>query len=182
MLVLDLFSGLGGWNKSFKDRGHKVVTVDIKEEFKPDICIDIMKLRKTDFNGHDFDIILASPPCADFSKSMMPGSWNKNKTVNPDIRLTEKTIELIGELNPYYWIIENVQGARKYFFPIMGKYKKKVGSRYLWGDFPLFDCKPVYGKEKLGPSKDRAALRSMIPYNLSLAVCVACENELEGKK
>ena len=53
---------------------------------------------------------------------------------------------------------------------------KKVGSRYLWGNFPLIDVKPQYGKWKLPPSLDRPAIRSLIPYSLSFAVCKACEN------
>ena len=44
MKVLDLFSGLGGFSQAFKDRGHKVTTLDNNPEFNPDICIDIMML------------------------------------------------------------------------------------------------------------------------------------------
>jgi len=172
IVVLDLFSGLGGWSKAFKDREHTVITVDNNKEFNPDICIDIMEFEPEQY----YDVVLASPPCTEFSKSMMPDSWNKNRTVNPDTTLTEKTIEIINKIKPKYWIIENVCGARKYFKPILGEYKKKVGSRYLWGEFPIFDCKPVYGKWKLPPSKNRPALRSLIPYDLSLAVCKAIEN------
>ena len=175
MNVLDLFSGLGGWSKAFKDRGHIVVTVDNNQDFKPDMCKDVMLLNQEDFNGCVFDVILASPPCIEFSKSMMPDSWNKNRTVNPDTLLVEKTISLIKELKPRYWIIENVMGARKYFKPLLGNPKKKVGSRYLWGEFPIFECKPCYGKWKLSPSKNRPALRSLIPYELSLALCLAIE-------
>lgn len=121
MQVLDLFSGLGGWSKAFKDRGHNVVTVDNNPKFKPDICKDIMDLTKMDFIDYDFDIILASPPCTEFSKSMMPDSWNKNRTVTPNTKLVEKTIKLINEINPRYWIIENVRGAVPFFKPILGK-------------------------------------------------------------
>jgi len=177
MRVLDLFSGLGGWSKAFKDRNHEVITIDAVKEFNPSVVIDINKLDVSKLE--DFDIILASPPCAEFSKSSMPDSWNKNRTVNPDTRLLLKTMDIIKEVNPKYWIIENVRGAVPFFKPITGKPVKRVGSRYLWGNFPIIDVKDSYGKERIPPIKNRPALRSLIPYNLSLAVCKAVENELD---
>jgi len=176
MKVLDLFSGLGGWSKAFQDRGHKVVTVDIEKKFNPTICKDVMKLTHKDFNGYDFDIVLASPPCTEFSKDTMPDSWNKNRIANPNTLLLQKTLKIIYWVDPKYWIIENVSGARPYFYPFLGKPVKKVGSRYLWGKFPIVDCKQKYGKWRLPPSEDRPALRSLIPYELSLAICKMCEN------
>ena len=41
MLMLDLFSGLGGASKAMKERGWEVITVDNNPKFNPDICIDI---------------------------------------------------------------------------------------------------------------------------------------------
>jgi len=177
MNVLDLFSGLKGWSKAFQDRGHDVITVDVEEKFKPTICKDVLKLSRRDFNGYDFDIILASPPCTEFSKSMMPKTWTSVKKYgcNPNLLLLAKTVMLIQELNPRWWIIENVRGAVPYFDLLIGKPIKKVGSRYLWGNFPIIDCENKFGKWKLPPTDDRPAKRSMIPYELSLAVCKMCE-------
>jgi len=179
--VLDLFSGLGGFSKAFKDRSHDVVTIDNELKFKPDICEDILEL-KPDYlliQNH-FDVILASPPCTEFSKSQMPESWQCRQRYgcNPDTKLLEKSIEIIEGIKPRYWIIENVSGARKFFKSFLGDYKKKVGSRYLWGVFPDFDCSPVYGKWKLPKTDDRSALRSCIPYELSLSLCLAIEKEV----
>ena len=177
MKVLDLFSGLGGFSQAFKDRGHQVTTIDINKEFNPDICKDIMKLTKKDFKGYNCDIVLASPPCIEFSKSCMPKSWKSvQKGCNPDTLLLQKTLKIIYWIDPKYWVIENVGGARPYFYPFLGKPVKKIGSRYLWGNFPIIDVKPHYGKWKLPPSDDRSALRSLIPYGLSLALCNICEN------
>jgi len=176
LVVLDLFSGLGGWSKAFKDRGHQVITVDNNPEFNPDICKDIMKLTRKDFDEYSFDIILASPPCTEFTKSNMPDSWNKNRTVNPDTLLLQKTLKILYWIKPRWWIIENVSGARPFFYPLLGEPVKKVGSRYLWGKFPICDVKDIYGKEKLPKTDDRPALRSLIPYELSLAICKMCEN------
>lgn len=168
--VLDLFSGLGGFSKAFKDNGCKVLTIDSNPEFKPDICIDIMELKKSLISKYRFDVILASPPCTEFSKDSMPDSWNKNRSVNPNTLLLQKTLKIIYWVDPKYWIIENVSGARPYFYPFLGKPRKKVGSRYLWGNFPVFDCKPKYGKWLLSPGDERPTLRSLIPYELSFAL------------
>jgi hypothetical protein len=179
MKVLDLFSGLGGWSQPFKDRGHKVVTVDNDSKFKPDYCVDVLTLTKKDVMAMGyFDVILASPPCTEFSKDNMPDSWNKNRTVNPNTLLLQKTLKIIWWIKPKYWIIENVSGSRPYFYPFLGSPMKKVGSRYLWGNFPICDVKDVYGKWKISPGPDRPALRSLIPKELSFAICKAIENHL----
>jgi len=129
LVVLDLFSGLGGWSKAFKDRGHKVITVDNNPKFNPTICKDIMKLKQKDVNGYTFDIVLASPPCTEFTKDSMPSSWNSSRKVNPNTLLLQKTLKIIYWVDPKYWIIENVSGARPYFYSFLGKPVKKVGSR-----------------------------------------------------
>lgn len=179
---LDLFSGLEGWSQPFRDRGHKVVTVDVEQKFNPTICADLLKLPTGELKkfGH-FNVITASPPCTEFCKASLPKSWPSVQRYgcNPDDRLLRRTLEIISELQPDYWIIENVRGAIPYFKPYIGKPVKKVGSRYLWGKFPMFDAKPTWGKWRIPPRADRAAIRSKIPYDLALNLCVACERELQ---
>ncbi|MEA5406388.1 hypothetical protein VB773_01495 [Haloarculaceae archaeon H-GB2-1] len=59
--ILDLFSGLGGFSAAFEDSSNwEVTTVEIEEQFDPDICADILDLRPSDFD-HEYDVILASP-------------------------------------------------------------------------------------------------------------------------
>ena len=45
MNELDLFSGLEGASVGFKERGHKVVSVDMDPSFKPTIVADLFELR-----------------------------------------------------------------------------------------------------------------------------------------
>jgi len=175
MKILELYCGTKSFSNVGKEMNNEVFTIDNNPKFKPDLCIDILKLKKTSFPILKYDVVLASPPCTEFSKSNMPDSWNKNRSVLPDTRLLQKTIKIIYWIKPKYWVIENVTGARPFFYLFLGEYKKKVGSRYLWGDFPIFDCKNVYGKWKLPPGDDRPALRSLIPYDLSLALCKSIE-------
>lgn len=117
MKVLDMFSGLGGFSQAFKDRGHTVVTIDIEEKFKPDICVDIMNVTSKELlEGYgEFDIILASPPCNCFSVASIYRHWNTDKTIKGEteldaIRLVLHTIELIQALKPKYWVMENPTG------------------------------------------------------------------------
>lgn len=120
MKVLDLFSGLGGWSAAFKDRGHDVITVDIEKKFNPTICKDIMQVTPNDFNGYKFDVILASPPCNCFSVASVYHHWDKDTKMPKDqatyesIKLVGHTIDLILNLFPRWWILENPRGMLFY--------------------------------------------------------------------
>lgn len=176
MRVLDLFAGLGGFSAAFEKRGHEVVTLDNDPQFKTDIIMDIREYHP---DGH-FDVVLASPPCQEFSKSSLPPSWPSVQRYgcHPSTDLLDEAVRVIREADPTYWVIENVRGAVKFFEPLLGRPHKVVGSRYLWGIFPIFDTPKKYGKWKLPPSKDRPALRSLIPYGVSLSLCKAMELEM----
>ena len=167
MRVLDLFSGRGGWSKVFAERGHQVDTLDIADQFAPTYCTSIIGWHPE----KKYDVVLASPPCTEFSKSSMP--WYKN--IEPDMTLLEETLRVIIEADPKYYVIENVRGAVPYFTEILDPPVARFGSRYLWGDFPILWAPHVYGKWKLPPSPERAALRAEIPRALSRAMCRSIE-------
>lgn len=200
MKVLDLFSGLGGFSQAFKDRGHEIFTVDIEERFNPNLCIDIMKLESSIFKIKP-DIILASP-CQRFSVRTIGRYWKgfmpKDNLVNHDIRLVLKTIDLIFELKPRFWVIENPMGMLR---TIIGKPQYEIsqcqyGREFrkptdLWGRLPKSfkpkKCIPkisnchikvkrggINGVDSLKTPEERAK----IPYGLSLVICESCEKEL----
>jgi site-specific DNA-cytosine methylase len=174
MKFLDLCCGNKGVTKEFEKAGWDVVTVDINPKFNPTIVADINNLH-LEFPG-DYDLIWASPVCAEYSKAAMPVSWkcNGGKRTIPDMRLFLNCYRIIRYLNPRWWVIENVLGAKPYFSLVLGEFLKHVGSRYLWGDFPIFDTSPKHGKWRLPPTADRAEIRSEIPAGLSKALCLAC--------
>lgn len=174
MIMLDLFSGLGGASRAMREGGWTVIRVDIEPKFSPDILCDI---RDFHYSGPAPDLIWASPPCTEFSKRALPLTWkcNGGKHKEPDMSCVLATKRIIDEIKPGWWVVENVQGARKYFKPVFGDYVKKCGSRYLWGDFPICDPDPAFGKWRLPPSEDRAALRSIIPIQISRALKIGCE-------
>ena len=173
MRLLDLCCGLKGFSQDFADHGWEVTTVDIDPRFSPDIIADVNNLH---LEGY-YDVIVSSPACTDYSRRSLPASWkcNGGKHIEPDMRLFLNCYRIIRYLKPKYWVIENVRGARGYFDIVLGEYRKKVGSRYLWGEFPIFDTSAKYGKWKLSPSPDRAAIRSEIPRGLTRALRLAIE-------
>ena len=174
MLMLDLCCGLGGASRAMQERGWDVIRVDINPEFSPDIVADITTFH---YIGPKPDLVWASPPCTEFSKWSMPASWkcNAGGKKEPDLTLMLAAKRIIEEINPRWWVVENVKGAVPFLTEHFGPVQKVSGSRFLWGEFPPVDCDPGYGKWRLPPSPDRAAKRSEIPRQLSLALCQAVE-------
>ncbi len=182
MNILDLYCGLGGWAIGFLKKGHDVTGYDIID-FSEKYPGKFVKADLLTFN--DFppaDIIVASPPCTDFSKSSFPSTWKSVQRYPPDIQkalqLFSRVYEIVQMVRPKYFIIENVRGAQKY----VGKARMHIGSRYFWGNFPLFsvgNADDIYGKTNMPPSKDRAALRSVIPMSISRNFCEAVMEALK---
>jgi len=172
MNALDLYCGLGGWADGLMKSGIYVTGYDIVDfsDSYPGIFFRRDLLTLNDFP--ECDLIVASPPCTDFTKTDIPRSWQSVKRYPPDIplaiRLFIRVYEIVGLVRPKYFIIENVRGAQKF----TGKARMHIGSRYFWGNFPLFDVEDrndVYGKTEISPSASRPALRSKIPLSISLA-------------
>ena len=116
MKVLELFSGMESFSKVARERGHEVFTVDIDKRFNPSLCKDIMEVTSEEildkFGKPDF--IWASPPCTTFSVASIYRYWDKGKPKNDKtlegIAIVKKTIRLIKELNPKFYVIENPRG------------------------------------------------------------------------
>ncbi|MFA5379663.1 MAG: hypothetical protein WC455_28150 [Dehalococcoidia bacterium] len=178
MRILDLCCGRKGVTNLLRKRGYEVVSVDINPKFNPDIVADINDLHLE--SPGDYDLVWASPVCTEYTKMSLPASWkcNGGKHTLPDMSLFLNCYRIIRYLKPRYWVIENVGGAIPYFALVLGKPSKRIGSRVLWGEFPLFDTSAKYGKWKLSPTPDRAELRSEIPEGISKALCMAIEQEM----
>ena len=170
MKILDLYCGMGGWAKGLIDAGHEVTGYDVVDFSS----VYLGKFVQCDLLTHDdfpeADVIVASPPCTEFSKASFPQSWKSVQRYPPDIdmalKLFNRTYEIIEKVKPKYWIIENVRGAQRF----VGRAREHAGSRYFWGNYPSFGLwgdDNLYGKWKLTPSPERAALRSVIPYSIS---------------
>ena len=122
MKCLDLFSGTRSIAKVFEDIGWEVFTVELNRKFKGiDLYEDIMKVTAEDILqlfGHP-DVIWASPPCQTFSVAAISHYWNagsytpKTPVAREALALLEHTVELIRELSPTYFFIENPRGMMR---------------------------------------------------------------------
>jgi len=114
MKVLELFAGSRSIGKAAESLGYEVYSSDLNYFEGIDYPIDILEfdIKKVPFKP---DIIWASPPCTYFSVASIGKHWNKNHTPKTEqaifgVKVIKKTIQIIKELNPKYWYIENPRG------------------------------------------------------------------------
>jgi len=201
-LCLDLFAGLGGFSGAFRDSDNwRVVTVDVEEQFEPNICADIMDLRPSDLP--DADVILASPPCTCFSHACNGYHIKDGKPITEKARehvaLVHHTIGLIKALSPDYWFLENPRGNLARFIDSAPEYVTycQYGEDYmkpthLWGEHPpmkyrscafgdaCHESRPSDdGRENVDALGETPAKRAKVPYELSEAILKAVEGRAE---
>lgn len=105
---------------------------------------DVLTLHGRQFK--DVDLIVASPPCQEYSYMAMP--WSRAKAIAADyrsgvrdvkkltalfdacFRIQREAIEAAGHFIPL--VVENVRGA----IPWVGRSRWNFGSFHLWGDVP----------------------------------------------
>ncbi len=150
-LAIDLFCGLGGWTDGLLAEGYFVVGFDIDRHQYGDakypanlVLQSVLTLHGKQFK--DAALIVASPPCQEFSYMAMP--WSKAKAKERDLlegrddpkrltalfdacfRIQREAIEAAGHFIPL--VVENVRGAQKW----VGRSRWNYGSFHLWGDVP----------------------------------------------
>ena len=123
MLVLELFAGTRSIGKAFERKGHQVYSIEWDKKFEDiDWYEDIGKITAQDIIERfgKPDVIWASPDCSSYSLAAI--SHHRRK--EPDGNLAPQTeyakfcdavnthvIELIKELGPAYFFIENPRGG-----------------------------------------------------------------------
>ena len=169
MIMLDLCCGLKGASEAMRLRGWTVITLDIAQEFEPDIIADV---QQWSWNGKRPDLIWASPPCQEFNRESMP--WS-HKGITPNLSIVNACRRIVAECEPSFWIIENVRGA----VPYLGEPRAIIAPFYLWGFFPILSLPKLTYHHKESYSSSAKALRAKIPYQLSLALAKAVEYSRE---
>lgn len=130
MKVLELFAGTRSIGKAFEKRRHEVFSVEWDKDFENiDLYKDIGQLTAQEILekfGHP-DVIWASPDCSSYSIAAI----SKHRKKNPETgsldavsdyakfcdKVNKHVIELIKELNPKVYFIENPRaGMRKMDF------------------------------------------------------------------
>lgn len=150
-LAIDLFCGLGGWTEGLLAEGYNVIGFDIErheygeERYPAQLVIqDVLTIHGSQFK--DAALIVASPPCQEFSYMAMPWSRAKEKQrlIEADaseqkrltalfdacFRIQREACEAAGRYIPM--VVENVRGAQKW----VGRSRWNFGSFHLWGDVP----------------------------------------------
>lgn len=125
MKVLELFCGTKSISRAFEERGHDTFTVDWEKSFEPTLCADVGLLTVDQIKelcGGIPDVVWASPDCTSYSVAAISRHRKREpngnlKAVTPYAEKCDKInthlIELIKELNPKYWFIENPRGAMR---------------------------------------------------------------------
>lgn len=125
MIVLDLFCGTKSIANAFDERGHTVFTVDWDARFLPSLVADIGTLTAQDIIklcGGVPDVIWASPDCTTYSIAAISHHRRRdqNGNLSPVSDYAKKCdaynkhlIELIKELKPQVWFIENPRGGMR---------------------------------------------------------------------
>lgn len=152
-LAIDLYAGLGGWSEGLLAEGFFVVGFDIERHqygehrYPAHLVIqDVLTLHGAQFK--DAALIVASPPCQEFSYMAMP--WKLAKAKAAAIR-ADTSGKMLADLTRLFdacfriqaqaslaagrhipMVVENVRGA----IPWVGRSRWNFGSYHLWGDVP----------------------------------------------
>jgi hypothetical protein len=165
-LAIDLFCGLGGWTDGLLAEGYDVIGFDIERHvygehsYPAELVVqDVTTLHGSQFRNAA--LIVASPPCQEYSYMAMPWKLAKakaaairadksgaelerlNRLFNACFRIKREACEAAGRDIPL--LVENVRGA----IPWVGRSRWNFGSFHLWGDVPA-----------LMPTSSAALLRS----------------------
>src|SRR5690348_8516737 len=166
MLAVDLYCGLGGWTEALLAEGWQVIGFDNERHVYGDqrypaqlVLQDVLTLHGSQFRN--VDLIVASPPCTEYSYMAMP--WSRAKQIARALRGEDEFPEpyrgsrTVEQLNAIFdacfrlqreasetagrhipMVVENVRGAQ----PWVGRAAWNYGSFYLWGDVPALMPRP----------------------------------------
>ena len=173
-LAIDLCCGLGGWTEGLLAEGWRVRGYDIEaheygeERYPAELVIrNVPEMHGSEIA--DADLIVASPPCTEYSYMAMP--WKRAKQIARALRGEDEFPEpyrgsrTVEQLNAIFdacfrlqreaseaagrhipMVVENVRGA----IPWVGRAGWNFGSFYLWGDLPAL-MPSTLGGQKFNP-------------------------------
>jgi hypothetical protein len=170
-LAVDLYCGLGGWTSGLLAESYDVVGFDIEQHVYGEdrypaqlVIQDVLTIHGRQFK--DAALIVASPPCQEYSYMAMP--WSRAKQIEREyrdgtrdvanltrlfdacFRIQREACEAAGRHIPM--VVENVKAAQVW----VGPARAKVGAFYLWGDVPALMPERLDGVKQPGISGHRS--------------------------
>ena len=179
-VIWDLCSGLGGWTEAFVQDGWVVIRIELNPDLEYVPFTRILDVKEwmdwIDELPHP-DIIVASPPCQEFS--LATGKPVEGR--EPDMSIVRACLDIIDYIKPTWWVLENVRGATSFFMPLLGHHKQAIGARghpkfFLWGNYPEIIMKPNFTHSI--SDKHTAQERALIPFELSFELLRAVKNHV----
>lgn len=143
MKVLNLYSGLGGNRKLWKNVN--VTAVELNEHaasiyqklYQEDKVIIEDAHKYLIENYHKYDFIWSSPPCQSHSKMMFTTNGRYGIRKYPDMDLYEEILWL-RHFCKGKWVVENVQ---PYYTPLIPP-DAILGRHCFWANFPITSYEP----------------------------------------
>lgn len=211
--VLELFAGTRSIGREFEKRGHEVFSIEWDKSFDNiDWYEDISKISSQDILerfGRP-DVIWASPDCTTFSVAAISKHRRKDAAGNL-VPISEyarfcdsvdiHVLDLIRELMPRYWFIENprggmrkmawMQGLPRYTVTYCQYGEKRMKPTDIWTNHPdpkfKPPCKngdPCHERAPRGARTGTQSLkgsreRSVIPDLLCKHIADICEEEFK---
>ncbi len=204
-MIIELFCGTKVISDTFKQKGYKVFTLDNDKRHNPDLIKNILDFEVSDL-PKEFQkpyVVWASPPCTSFSMASVYRYWDTRGKPSSyktyiGLAIVKKTIEIIEELQPKYWFIENPRAMLRQQDFMLRLHRKSVtycqyGSEYqkptdIWTNafhwIPKKMCLPgdkCHKSAKRGQDTGIQALKdpvikAIIPKELALEIYRVCEN------
>ena len=209
MVILELFAGTRAISNAFEQRGGVAYTVEWSAQFKGiSLYEDVAKLTKEkiiQLCGGAPDVIWASPDCSTYSVAAISHHRRKNgntlEAITDYAKQCDATnrhvVELIRELQPKYWFIENprgglrkmdfMQGLPRYTVTYCQYGEQRMKPTDIWTNHPNPKFKPAchYGDKchisaprgsRTGTQGIKGSIdRSRIPQQLAEHIAKICE-------
>lgn len=187
-VILDLCSGLGGASEAFLSASQWQV---VRIENNPDLsCVphtqtlDVLEWTDWVESIPHPTVIWASPPCLEFSRAYNAPAVRaerEGRDFEPDMELVKACLDVIDYFKPEWHVIENVEGAQKSFFPLLGNRAQRIGPFYLWGKFPRLAIPYSFHHVKSDcdglPRSIRSQSRALVPIEISEALLRSVEDQ-----
>lgn len=139
MKVLELFAGTRSISKAFEKRGHETFSIEWDKNFENiSLYADIGTVTAKDIIklcGGVPDVIWASPDCTTYSIAAISHHRKKEESGNLApvseyakfcYRVNKHVLDLIAELKPKYYFIENPRGGMRKMDFMKGLYRYTV--------------------------------------------------------